>query len=136
MHISTGQSRCFGGRYGAGRIECTRSAVPEKTDKSHRKRIQAGSRNSIKIRKLDDQTVLESGDTKAVSHWSDLMGKREEGKGKEEEKSECRRNGTGSRITTNKDNLLRFRETIIRLRWVRAKTSAQPIGRVQPEKAM
>ena len=55
---------------------------------------------------------------------------------KKEKKREGRRNGTGSRITTNEDNLLRFRETIIRLRWVRAKTRAQPVGRVQPEKEM
>ena len=34
-----------------------------------------GSRNGTKTRKLDDQKVLESGDTTAVSHWLDKTGK-------------------------------------------------------------
>ena len=52
-----------------------------------------GSRNSTKIRKLDDQSVLESGDTKAVSHWSDSMGKRKVGKGRGKQGGQAQRNG-------------------------------------------
>jgi len=40
-----------------------------------------GSRNSSKLRKLDDQGVLENGDTEAERHWSDSTGKRKVGKG-------------------------------------------------------
>ena len=53
---------------------------PEKPDKSHRRQIQAGSRNSTKTRKLDDQTVPESGDTKEASRQSGTTGKRKAGK--------------------------------------------------------
>jgi hypothetical protein len=45
------------------------------------------------MQKLDDQTVLESGDTMAVSHWSDSMGKRKVGKGRGKQGRQAQRNG-------------------------------------------
>jgi len=52
-----------------------------------------GARNSSKIRKLDDQRVLESGDTKAVNHWSDSTRKRKVGKGRGKPGGQAQRKG-------------------------------------------
>jgi hypothetical protein len=52
-----------------------------------------GARNSSKIRKLDDQRVLESGNTKEVNHWSDSTGKRKAGEGRGKPGGQTQRKG-------------------------------------------
>ena len=52
-----------------------------------------GARNSSKIRKLDDQRVLESGDTKAGNHWSDSARTRKVGKGRGKPGEQAKRRG-------------------------------------------
>jgi hypothetical protein len=71
-----------------------------------------GSRINSKIRKLDDQTVLESGDTTAVSHWSDPTGKRKVGKGRGKQRGHVQRKGRKNKIKRSQPDQIQSDHTL------------------------
>jgi hypothetical protein len=87
-----------------------------------------GSRNSSKLRKLDDQTVLESGDTKAVSHWSDPTGTRKVGKGRGNQGGQGQRKGRKSKIKRSQPDQIQSDHTSNQKSQGETKSNANGMG--------